>query len=193
SSKGQTPSADSAADTGLLYAANTAGAAFGAVAAGFWLIPVLGLRGTTWVGVALNILAAGGALWLAMQPTTLNAELAEPAEKTASGKSKSRTLRAQRALRSIPSSWPPAPWLACTAAAVSGFAALVYEVAWTRLLALVVGPTTYAFATMAAAFIGGLAIGSAVGARIARRVSHPAAWMALMLCASAVASSAAAW
>src|SRR5439155_5154177 len=58
---------------------------------------------------------------------------------------------------------------------------------------LVVGPTTYAFATMAAAFIGGLAIGSAIGARIARRVTHPAAWLASMLCGSAVASSAAAW
>src|SRR3989449_5611921 len=45
----------------------------------------------------------------------------------------------------------------------SGFTALVYEVAWTRLLALVIGPTTYAFATMAAAFISGLAIGSALG------------------------------
>ena len=57
----------------------------------------------------------------------------------------------------------PAPTLAGAAAALSGFAALVYEVAWTRLLALVLGPTTYAFATMAAAFIGGLAI--AIGDR----------------------------
>jgi hypothetical protein len=32
--------------------------------------------------------------------------------------------------------------LACAAAGISGFAALVYEVAWTRLLALVIGPTT---------------------------------------------------
>src|ERR1700704_3078826 len=38
-----------AGDTGLLYAANTAGAAVGAIAAGFWLIPALGLRGTTWI------------------------------------------------------------------------------------------------------------------------------------------------
>ena len=64
---------------------------------------------------------------------------------------------------------------------------------WTRLLALVIGPTTYAFATMAAAFISGLAIGSAVGARIARRVSRPAVWLAAMLVVSSVAASAAAW
>ena len=39
-------------DAGLLYATNTAGAAAGAIAAGFWLIPWLGLRGTTWIGMA---------------------------------------------------------------------------------------------------------------------------------------------
>ena len=59
----------------------------------------------------------------------------------------------------------PRPALACAAAAISGFVALVYEVAFTRLLALVIGPTTYAFATMAASFISGLALGSAAGAR----------------------------
>src|SRR6185295_18849627 len=52
-----------------LYAANTLGAAIGAIAAGFWLIPALGLRATTWVGVALNIVAALGALWLAIRAT----------------------------------------------------------------------------------------------------------------------------
>src|SRR5262249_40224972 len=93
----------------------------------------------------------------------------------------------------FPSSSASAPVLACAAAAISGLAALIYEVAWTRLLALVIGPTTYAFATMAAAFISGLAIGSAVGAWIAQRVSRPAVWLAAMLVASSVAASGAAW
>src|SRR5581483_5095504 len=57
--------ARAAADAGVLYAANTAGAAAGAIAAGFWLIPAIGLRGTTWVGVALNASGAVGALYLA--------------------------------------------------------------------------------------------------------------------------------
>ena len=35
------------------------------IAAGFWLIPAVGVRGTTWIGVALNAAAAVGALWLA--------------------------------------------------------------------------------------------------------------------------------
>src|SRR4051812_5689333 len=69
------------ASAALLYAANTIGAAFGAVLAGFVLIPVLGLRGTTWIGVALNVLAAGGAF--ALMARTRNTESGEPAEPAA--------------------------------------------------------------------------------------------------------------
>src|SRR5437868_5781656 len=57
--------ADTAADAGTLYAANTGGAAVGAVAAGFFLIPAIGMRGTTLIAVALNVVAAAGALGLA--------------------------------------------------------------------------------------------------------------------------------
>jgi spermidine synthase len=191
--------ARNAADTGVLYAANTAGAALGAVAAGFFLIPAVGLRATTWVGVALNVVAAAGAWWLASKSTTINAEHAEPAElaETRSTlkkrKNAPRVLRVPRVLRSTVVASSPAPVLACAAAGLSGFAALVYEVAWTRLLALVIGPTTYAFATMAAAFIGGLALGSSVGTRVARRTAAPAVWLAAMLATSAVAAAAAAY
>ena len=52
------------ADAATLYAANTAGAALGAIAAGFWLIPALGLRAMTGVGVVLNLVAAAGAFWI---------------------------------------------------------------------------------------------------------------------------------
>ena len=61
------------------------------------------------------------------------------------------------------------PTTAAVAAALSGFAALVFEVAWTRLIAMIIGPTTYAFALMAASFIVGIAIGSTIGVRLARR------------------------
>ena len=39
----------------------------------------------------------------------------------------------------------------------------MHEIAWTRILALVLGPTTYAFAATLAAVIAGVAIGSAAG------------------------------
>jgi spermidine synthase len=186
-----------ASDAAVLYSANTAGAAIGAIAAGFWLIPALGLRATTWVGVALNVIAAGGALLI----TTITAETAEHAEenKALSRKTqnkdtkykKNSSLRTSRPLRL--NAVTPRPGLASAAVAISGFAALVYEVAWTRLLALVIGPTTYAFATMAAAFITGLAIGSAIGTPLSRRTSRPVIWIAALLMAGAIASVAAAW
>ena len=81
------------------------------------------------------------------------------------------------------------PALAGAAAALSGFSALVYEVAFTRLLAAVIGPTTYAFATMAASFITGIALGSAVGTRLSRRVSQPVLWLAAALMLTAVSAS----
>src|SRR5439155_18206212 len=75
--------ARSAADAGMLYGANTAGAALGAIAAGFFLIPSIGLRATTWIGVALNLVAAGGAWWMSTQTET--AENAETADSTGLG------------------------------------------------------------------------------------------------------------
>src|SRR5260370_770802 len=44
--------------------------------------------------------------------------------------------------------------------AVSGAAALVYEVTWTRLLTLQLGHTVAAASTVLAAFMGGLALGA---------------------------------
>jgi len=177
--------ARSAADAGVLYAANTFGAALGAIAAGFWLIPWLGLRGTTWIGVLLNAVAAGGALWLARVPERATRDRPAPLQK------RSKPSKATR--KDSPRLISPRPRLAYAVAALSGFVALAYEVAWTRLLALVLGPTTYAFATMAAAFITGLAAGSAVGTRIAHRTKHSATWLAAMLIACALTAAAAAW
>src|SRR5439155_9345592 len=51
----------------------------------------------------------------------------------------------------------------------SGFAALIDEVAWTRVLGLVVGPTTYAFTLMLTSMIAGLGLGAALGTRLAKR------------------------
>jgi spermidine synthase len=171
-----------AADAALLYAANTAGAAAGAIAAGFWLLPALGMRATTSIGVGLNVGAALGAVALARRDA-VDAVTPEPPRGTTRDALGSRRLLP--ALR-------PLPALACAAAGLSGFAGLVYEVAFTRLLAAVIGPTTYAFATMAASFICGIALGSAAGTGLARRVREPALWLGGMLLVSAVSASTAA-
>src|SRR4029077_19862893 len=53
---------------------------------------------------------------------------------------------------------------------LSGAAGLVYEIVWARQLVLVFGNTTQAVSAILAGFFGGLAIGSAVGGRVADRV-----------------------
>ena len=49
----------------VLYASNAAGAALGAVATGFVLLPALGAAKTIWLGVLVNVIAAAGAMYLA--------------------------------------------------------------------------------------------------------------------------------
>src|SRR5437763_7265622 len=61
-------------------------------------------------------------------------------------------------------------WLFLAAYACSGFAGLMYEVSWTRLATLYLGHTTAAASTVVAAFMGGLAGGSAIGGSLAARV-----------------------
>lgn len=55
----------------------------------------------------------------------------------------------------------------------SGATALIYEVLWARMLGLVFGATTIAISAVLAAFMGGLATGSAVGGSLARRIRNP--------------------
>src|SRR5689334_6535682 len=81
-------------------------------------------------------------------------------------------------------------WLFLIAYTCSGLAGLMYEVAWTRLLTLYIGHTTAAASAVVAAFLGGLALGAAVGGRVAstftaRRALHAyvALEIAVAICA----------
>ena len=75
--------------------------------------------------------------------------------------------------------------MAAAVLGLSGSAALVHELAWTRILAMVLGPTTYAFSTALAAVIAGTAIGSWLGTWALGRVRRPAIALALLLAAAA--------
>ena len=56
---------------------------------------------------------------------------------------------------------------------LSGATGLIYEVLWMRMLGLVFGATTLAVSTVLAAFMGGLALGSALAARFSSRITAP--------------------
>src|SRR5262249_40512494 len=72
----------------------------------------------------------------------------------------------------------------------SGAAGLIYEVLWMRMLGLVFGATTIAVSIVLAAFMGGLALGSALAARVAPRIRRPLrayAWIEIAIGLYAVA------
>lgn len=56
---------------------------------------------------------------------------------------------------------------------LSGLTGLVYELVFTKLLGTIFGTTAYAAATVLAAFMGGLALGSAIVSRFADRTRRP--------------------
>jgi spermidine synthase len=56
---------------------------------------------------------------------------------------------------------------------VSGIAGLIYQVLWLRRLSLIFGVTVYAASTVLAAFMAGLATGSALSNRVLRRGTSP--------------------
>lgn len=56
---------------------------------------------------------------------------------------------------------------------LSGFAGLVYEVAWIRQAALLFGSTTFAVSAVLAVFFLGLAIGAYLFGRVGQRISRP--------------------
>ena len=160
---------------GELYAANTAGASAGALAAGFVLIPALGVRGATLVGVAASGLAALGVLMVVRGGTGEAVAQSRP-------RSPARPRRG-------PAESYERQWLAPVALGISGFAALMCEIVWTRVVSLVAGPTTYAFSATVTAFIGGITLGSALGSRVAGRTRRPALWLAAALTWAAIAAS----
>ena len=142
---------------GRLYALNTLGAAVGCFVAGFAAIPALGVTGTTWTTAALNFTV--GALAIALGRGAARSAVVErrPEEGAPAA-----PLYPSEALR----------W-AIVAFAVSGFAGLGLEVAWTRLITLIFTGTTYAFTTMLAVYLVGIAAGSLAFGRIADRSSDP--------------------
>lgn len=138
-----------------LYGTNTLGATLGAMAGGFLLIPAIGIRQTVYLTAVLNLAIAlvAWALHLAWRAD-------EPAEPEPSAEAEA------------PEPEPaPAPLLPRAAAwlllayGLCGAASMVYEVGWTRVLALSLGTSTYAFSTMLAAFLAGIGLGSVVLAR----------------------------
>jgi spermidine synthase len=142
---------------GGLYAINTLGAVVGCIAAGFALIPSLGLRSTTAVAATLNL--AIGLSAVALGRRAVRVPSAGPAV----------------AVSAAPQ-LPRAAALTALAFGISGFTAMGYEVLWTRALEQFTHNSTYAYTAMLAVFLLGIGAGSAAAAALADRVRRPIAW-----------------
>lgn len=134
---------------GLLYGVNTAGAVLGIAMAGFWLLPALGLSSTT-----LAAALANGVLGLAAVALS-----------RWYGEGSIPRVEEDIQVEATPNLKP-----VLLVAALTGFAALVYEVSWFRLMGLILGGSTYAFSVMLLAFLSGIASGGWVGGKLADRV-----------------------
>ncbi len=134
---------------GQLYAINTLGAVVGVLAATFGLMEGLGLRGTTQTIAVVNFLVAGAAwLWGGQRAVDVG-----------SGTAAKETAHSDRVL-----------WGVLVGFAISGFAALGYEVAWMRLLMVSFSFNShYEFSIVLVAFLSGLALGGWLGSRLLTR------------------------
>ena len=131
----------------LLYFANSFGAALGVLAAGFVLIAVAGLPGTVMAAAILNLLVAGMVIVALRVERARAKSMKWPAvlPDRAEGREPMRPLIVRLLL------------VVSFGTALASFA---YEIAWIRMLSLVMGSATHSFELMLSAFILGLALGA---------------------------------
>lgn len=130
-----------------LYTCNLVGAIAGTIAAGFVLLPTLGVSLTIWIAALTNLVIGIGALLLdsrdrgpqnVLEAKAVEETFAQPAsDYGATG----TTF-----------------WLFC--AVTSGFVTISMQVVWSRLLAMIIGSSTYAFSIVLALFLTGLSLGA---------------------------------
>lgn len=145
-----------------LYAANTFGAAAGALLAGYIVLPVLGMYRTTLLAAAMNLIAALLAievlkLVLARSPSKGTGEqFAEDAPRNASVHVHARPAASLGRL-------------ALLVLGIGGIVTLAIEIKYMHLLAVVAGNSTYAFSLMLFTFLIGLGSGAEIARRLLQR------------------------
>src|SRR3954468_17260872 len=139
---------------GFFYAGNIAGAVFGSLFAGFYLLRVFDMSKATFVAVAFN--AAVGSLGLLVASRTPHS-----------------VLRKEDDAQPVTVETGADVGTVYVAIALSGFCALAAEVVWTRILSLLFGASTYTFSLILGVFLIGLGIGSSLGSLIAKSIQRP--------------------
>ena len=152
--------ADAATLTGRLYGVNTLGAALGALAATWALIPLHGLEGAIrWAAMfnAISAIATVPLVWWCLAPAK-SAHASQPKEPSITA--------------GITENWSLGRCLLICA--FSGFLALALEMVWFRLLGVMLKSNAHTFGTLLSIYLAGIGIGSLAGMTIARRSTRPA-------------------
>jgi predicted membrane-bound spermidine synthase len=160
-------------DIATLYFLNSLGAVMGVMASAFVLMPAVGLPGTLRTAGVANILIAGCAWLLSRGAARPLPAAAVEAPERAWDVTSARLTR-----------------LLLWTAMLTGLSSFVYEIAWIRMLSLVLGASTHAFELMLAAFILGLALG---GLWVRHRIDpsrDPVRFLGLVQLAMGVAAAA---
>ena len=138
----------------LLYFSNSLGAAIGVLVAGFYLIAVAGLPGTLLAAAIINLVVGLTIIIVNRLWGFGGARAPEPESATQPVPALAAPADAQAPVRD--------PLLKLLLAVSFGTAAasFIYEIAWIRMLSLVLGSATHSFELMLSAFILGLALGA---------------------------------
>lgn len=134
-----------------LYAVNTFGGVIGVLVTGFILIELFGLKTSLHLAVALNILVSLLAFLLPISNKTRKSDSISAIKKT------------------------PTLYLALFGFSLSGFISIGYQILWTRVLTPTVGTMIYAFSSILAFYLVGLALGSFLYP-IYRRLIHSSSY-----------------
>ncbi len=134
----------------LFYGLNTVGGVVGCLLAGFWLVEGVGIVSALLMTGVLNLVLGAAAI-------AATGEARDVEEADAGGEATSEHVAAPP-VEDDPAARRVAMWLI----GLTALASLLYEIAWTRVLVLVVGSSTYAFTTILACFLLGIGLGSLV-------------------------------
>ncbi|MFQ5599280.1 MAG: fused MFS/spermidine synthase [Candidatus Krumholzibacteriia bacterium] len=162
---------------GRLHATHTFGAVLGVGAAGFLLIPGLGLRKTILAACLLDFLIAAAVLWLHRHARDWWPPLeaaARPARDEHDVKRQRERRRGEEPRAALDILYGPGARLTVLCGyALSGLAASVSVLVWTRAFTLLFGPSVYTLGVTLTAFFLALAAGSATYSRFVDRLRDP--------------------
>jgi spermidine synthase len=148
----------------VLYGLNTLGAVLGASFATFYMLEIFGTRNTVWLAALLNMLVAVFARKMARG---LSSDTPLPAMES---KPEADARVAKPSAFAQTESGPFVPSLYVLAAAgIVGFAFLLMELVWYRMLGPLLGGSTYTFGLILAVALLGIGLGGAAYAPLAHR------------------------